>query len=78
MWLQTPKSYLQLREHLFKIGIDPTIVEHLDTLDSANQEDIAMLFMEIANDELLFVISLKDIAFVEKYINSKKKEKLLQ
>lgn len=78
MLLQKPKSYLQLRENLLKIGIDPTIVDHLDTLDSAIQEDIAMLFTEIANDELLFVLSLRDFNFVESYINSKKNEKLLQ
>lgn len=77
MLLTTP-TYPQLREHLIKIGIDPGIITHLDTLDSDKQEDIAMLFTEIANDELLFVISMKDLPFVEEYLNSKKKDKLLQ
>jgi hypothetical protein len=75
--LNNAKSYLQLREHLIKIGIDPIVIEHLDKMDSSMQEDIILLFTECANDELLLVLGLKDLEFAEKYINSKKKEKLL-
>ncbi|WP_019156941.1 hypothetical protein [Robertmurraya massiliosenegalensis] len=78
-----PNSYLLLREHLIKIGIDPIIVEQLDDLDSNIQEDITMLFAEVANDDLLFILSLKlslngeDLAFVENYLNRKKKNNML-
>lgn len=76
--MDNSNTYSQLRKHLLSIGIDLTIVEYIDTLEPTMQEDIALLYKAMANDELLLVIALRDLDFVEKYIHSKKKEKLLQ
>lgn len=73
-----PTPYLQLREHLIKIGIDKEVVKHMDSLEPQLQQEIVEIFTEVANDELLIVLALKDFDFVENYINSKKRESLLQ
>ena len=72
-----PRKFIEIREQMNKLGIDKDILEHLDTLSPENQEDIALLFKAVANDELLFILSLKELDFVENRIKFSEEKRYL-
>lgn len=77
MFPKQPTKYVDIREQLIKIGIHIEIVKFLDTLAPEVQEDISLLFQKMANDELLFILSLKELDFVKERIEAMDNNPLL-
>lgn len=64
--------YKEIRAYLESIGVDSLIIEKMDSMHDLEQQEIAELFREITTDEILYVISLKDLNFFKEYVESKK------
>ncbi|MEK5217712.1 hypothetical protein [Psychrobacillus sp. FSL H8-0487] len=63
--------YKEIRAYLKSIGVDTLILEKMDSMQDLEQQEIAELFKEITTDEILYVISLKDIDFFKEYVENK-------
>lgn len=61
-----------MRMKLEELGVDTEILAEIDKLSSVEKDGLYHLFLEILNDELLFVVSLNDYSILQKY--NRKKE----
>lgn len=69
--------YKEIRAYLESIGVDSLILEKMDSMQDLEQQEIAELFKEITTDEILYVISLKDLDFFKEYVENKNTSKYL-
>lgn len=63
-----------VRTKLEEMGVDIKILRFIDTLTKEDQQAIYHFFLEIMNDELIFILTLKDQDFTEEYIRQREKE----
>lgn len=59
------------RKKLEEMGVDKKILDYIDQLSTEDQQGIYHFFLEIMNDELVFIIALKDQSFTERYLKER-------
>jgi hypothetical protein len=63
----------KIRKKLEEVGVDIQILNHIDSLEHDEQQGIYHFFLEIMNDELLFILALRDNSFSEMYLREKER-----
>lgn len=59
------------RKKLEEMGVDTKILNYIDELSPEEQKGIYHFFLEIMNDELVFVIAMRDHEFTERYLKER-------
>lgn len=62
----------EIKTKLIEIGVDAEILNQIDAMPPDEQTGVYTFFTEIMNDELLFVLALKNPSFATEYLNRKK------
>lgn len=66
-----------VRTKLEEMGVDIKILKYIDSLTLEEQQAIYHFFLEIMNDELIFVLALKDQEFTQEYLKQREREQPL-
>lgn len=64
---------MKVRKNLIELGVDRKLIDYIDQLSLEEIKGIYTFFLEIMEDELLFVIGLKDLEFTQSYLVEKEK-----